>query len=188
MKKTILFIAMAMLCLFFQANAQLNYDLKSKPDALLIGDRVPDLRFDSVYNHISTTLKLSDFKGKAIILDFWGTWCSACLKHTPHMQALQTKYGDRLAVILVDDAKRDTERILLEFLAKREKDGNKITLPILLRPKFTKSLFIHTSFPHYVWIGIDQRIKAITGSKELTEDNISRLIAGLDLHLPVKEK
>ncbi|MGN7986488.1 MULTISPECIES: TlpA family protein disulfide reductase [Pedobacter] len=188
MKKTILFIAMATLCLFFKANAQLKYQQNVKNEAFVIGDKVPDLMFDSVYNHISKTLKLSDYKGKAIILDFWGTWCSTCLKYTPHMQEFQKKYGDRLAIILVDDAKRDTEKILMDFLEKRKSEGREITLPILLKPKNTRIWFPHNVFPHYVWIGADQRIKAITGPDELKEENISRLIAGLNLHLPVKER
>ena len=39
------------------------------------------------------TQKLSDFKGKAVILDFWATNCSPCVQEIPHLMALQQKYG-----------------------------------------------------------------------------------------------
>lgn len=188
MKKTISFIAVGLLCLFFKANGQLNYQNNTKLEAFLIGDKVPDLMFDSVYNHISKTLKLSDYGGKAIILDFWGIWCSTCLKYTPHMQGYQRKYSEQLAVILVDDGRKEPEKVLLDFLEKRKNDGLEITLPIVRRPKHTKALFPHRTFPHYVWIGPDKRIKAITGFAELTDENVSRLIAGLSLSLPFKER
>ena len=37
-------------------------------------------------------VKLSDFKGKIIILDFWATWCPPCRKELPHFKELYDKY------------------------------------------------------------------------------------------------
>ncbi len=46
------------------------------------------------------TVKLSDFEGKVIILDFWATWCGPCKKEIPGFVELQKKYGrDGLAII-----------------------------------------------------------------------------------------
>ncbi|MBC8044351.1 MAG: TlpA family protein disulfide reductase [Rhizobacter sp.] len=39
------------------------------------------------------TLKLSDYKGKAVILNFWGTWCPPCRAEIPDMVELQKQYG-----------------------------------------------------------------------------------------------
>lgn len=38
------------------------------------------------------TVRLSDFKGKVVILDFWATWCSPCKRSFPAMQMAQNKY------------------------------------------------------------------------------------------------
>ena len=38
-------------------------------------------------------IKLADFSGKVIILDFWATWCSPCRKEIPHFIELQNEYG-----------------------------------------------------------------------------------------------
>lgn len=43
--------------------------------------------------------KLKDLKGRAVILDFWATYCPPCIEEIPHLKALQAKYGNDLVVI-----------------------------------------------------------------------------------------
>lgn len=44
-------------------------------------------------------LKLEDFRGKAILLNFWATWCGPCRAEIPSLIELQKHYRDRLQVI-----------------------------------------------------------------------------------------
>ena len=39
-------------------------------------------------------LRLSSYRGKVVLLDFWATWCVPCREETPHFVELQRKYGD----------------------------------------------------------------------------------------------
>lgn len=40
-------------------------------------------------------LRLSSYRGKIVLLDFWATWCVPCREETPHFVELQKAYGDR---------------------------------------------------------------------------------------------
>ncbi len=44
--------------------------------------------------------RLSDYKGKVVVLDFWATWCGPCLKLMPEIQGLHEKFKDRGAVVI----------------------------------------------------------------------------------------
>lgn len=51
-------------------------------------------------------LRLSDFKGRAVIVDFWATWCLPCRASMPHLDSLQQRYEQRGLVVLglsIDD-------------------------------------------------------------------------------------
>lgn len=39
------------------------------------------------------TLRLHDYRGKVILLDFWATWCDSCRDEIPRFESLQSKYG-----------------------------------------------------------------------------------------------
>ncbi|NOY78290.1 MAG: TlpA family protein disulfide reductase [Calditrichaeota bacterium] len=51
-------------------------------------------------------VKLSDFRGKVVFLNFWATWCPWCVKEMPSMQTLltnlQKKYGNQFVILAVD--------------------------------------------------------------------------------------
>ena len=56
-------------------------------------------------------VKLSDFRGKAVLLNFWATWCPPCKVEMPWFADLQKQYADDGLVVLgvaMDDSKPDT--------------------------------------------------------------------------------
>lgn len=56
-------------------------------------------------------VSLSDFKGKVVLLDFWGTWCGPCRRVIPHLDALYKKYKDQGLVVIGINHERDHDKV-----------------------------------------------------------------------------
>ncbi len=61
-------------------------------------------------------VKLSDFKGKVIILDFWATWCPPCVKEIPHFNELAGEYADSGLVMLGISLDRGGVDVIKDFM------------------------------------------------------------------------
>lgn len=48
------------------------------------------------------TVSLSDFSGRWVVVDFWGSWCGWCIKGFPALKEAYAKYGDKIVVIGID--------------------------------------------------------------------------------------
>src|SRR5688500_14132059 len=46
-----------------------------------------------------TKVKVSDKKGRALVINLWAIWCGFCREEMPHLDKWQEQYGDRLEVI-----------------------------------------------------------------------------------------
>lgn len=62
------------------------------PPGQLQGKAAPDFSLPSTTGQ---TMKLSDFQGKAVLLNFWATWCEPCKVEMPWFVDLQKKYGSQ---------------------------------------------------------------------------------------------
>lgn len=139
--------------------------------SLSIGEKSPDIDFMSIRNFKTSTAKLSDFKSKVVILDFWATWCSNCIEEFPHLDSLQSKFKDDLQVLTVTD---ETDDRIQRYLS-----NHPMSLPIVIdTSRIINGLFPHKVIPHTILIDKSGVIRAITTPKELTEKVIGDLIAG----------
>ena len=79
--------------------------------------RLPDLAFEDADGK---PRKLSDFRGKTVLVNLWATWCVPCRKEMPALDSLQTKLGGKdFEVVAINIDTRDAEKPK-NFL----KDGN----------------------------------------------------------------
>ncbi len=69
-----------------------------KKKTLGIGDQAPDFEIRTLSGE---TVRLADYRGKYVLLDFWATWCTPCLKEIPNLKAVYDKFGssERFAMI-----------------------------------------------------------------------------------------
>lgn len=61
-------------------------------------------------------VKLSDYKGKIVIIDFWATWCPPCRKGIPDLVELQKEFNDKLVVIGISLDQQNTIKDLAPFI------------------------------------------------------------------------
>lgn len=68
------------------------------------------------------TVKLSDFKGKVVLVDFWATWCDPCKEEIPELVKLYPKLKDKGFVLLGVDMDEEGAPAVKKFLAKQPID------------------------------------------------------------------
>ena len=74
-------------------------------------------------------IKLSDYKGKVVVLDFWATWCGPCRASFPGMQELVTKYkNDKIEFFFVDvwekGEPKETQKSVTKFISEHKYSFN----------------------------------------------------------------
>jgi thiol-disulfide isomerase/thioredoxin len=154
---------------------------------LSVGDTVPPLKLPVMVQYHKESVSLSEFRGRFLLLDFWSTSCKSCIQAFPKLEKLQKDYGDRLTILPVSFL-QPKER-LLAFLQKREQAGHTISLPSAVYPTLENELsrlFPSDGYPHIIWISPRGVIQAITGSAQLTEQNIRNWITSGNIELEVK--
>lgn len=117
-------------------------------------------------------------RGKAVVLEFWATWCVPCVEQMPRWNALVERFKDRpveFIAITYEDA--DT---VASFLEKRPVGG----WVGLDHGGVTFNAFGVESVPQTVLVDEKGIIRAITSIHSLTEAVIERLIDGREVDLP----
>ncbi|MDF2035389.1 TlpA disulfide reductase family protein [Cytobacillus oceanisediminis] len=148
MKKFLLAAAVIVLLLFIvdktilkekgvveQAGQMQKYDKMEDPEDLPVGlekgNLAPDFELSDMEGN---PVKLSDYRGKAVLLNFWASWCPPCRAEMPHMEKLYNKYKDEnfdiLAVNLTNTEKNsgDAEKFVKEL-------GLTFTIPMDVKGK-----------------------------------------------------
>ncbi|KGM46356.1 redoxin domain-containing protein [Neobacillus niacini] len=88
---------------------------------LKVGAKAPDFELKTL---AGDTVKLSDLKGKKVMLNFWATWCPPCKAEMPAMEEFHKEAGDDVVILAVNiDPHLDVKAFV---------DENGITFPIPL--------------------------------------------------------
>lgn len=70
--------------------------VKRNKKAIISGNPAPDF---TLVDTNGDKISLSQFKGRYVVLDFWGTWCGWCIKGIPEMKKMYDRYRDKIEII-----------------------------------------------------------------------------------------
>jgi peroxiredoxin len=148
-------------------------DQISSAGANLKGQTAPDFTLQSLEGK---TIRLSDFRGQAVLLNFWATWCQPCKIEMPWFVELEKQYGPEglqvLGVAMDDASPAD--------IGKFAKDLG-VNYPVLIGKEAVGDAYGGVQFlPATFYIGRDgkvvDKVFGLKGRGEI-EDDIKRALA-----------
>ena len=156
----------------------------SQTKQLKVGDAVPDFAFTDFEGK---PRNFSEYKGKIVLLDFWATWCSPCLKDIPKLKVIYDKYKTQNFELIGMDSETigDEETPDPEFAKETAERAKQIVktrganwthanaetaVPV------AKTVFNVKALPTKILIDKDGKVVAIIGEKDDLEKAITTLM------------
>ena len=147
---------------------------------LRMGGPAPEFEFTDFNNK---KRKLSEFRGKYLLIDFWGMWCPACRQELPYLRAAYQRFQARGLEIL--GMNTDPPEIVSAIKPQLEKQG--MAWPQARRETIIttiRNLRIH-SYPTTLLVGPDGKILSLNNRrKDQPELRGKELLKSLDELLP----
>jgi len=144
-----------------------------------VGEALPDCTLPGIDG--GPALRLADLKGKPAVLNFWASWCGACIREMPAFQRVHADLGQQVEFVGLDEVgvEGETETQGIRFAKQTG-----ITYRLAQDPG--GGLFAHflarTVLPITVFVGADGRV-ADRHFGELTEQDLRSTIRD-SLHVP----
>lgn len=146
-----------------------------------VGEKSPELVFENLINTSQHDIRLSELKGKIVIIEFWASWCSPCLQAMSHLNQLQKAFPSQIRIIGVNNYDHIS---MIQRLSKQK--GWSILLANDTAKKINQ-FYPHHIIPHTVVIDGKGDVAAITSADQISDSVIQRLIASKSISLKKKD-
>ena len=108
-------------------------------------------------------VSLADFKGKVVILDFWGTWCAPCRDEIPGFVELQKKFADKGLVVVGISLDQEGAAFVQKFVKQHG-----VTYPVVVGNQEVAAAYDGIDALPTTFI-IDRAGKVVKGHRGFTE-------------------
>lgn len=152
------------------------------PDAVVVDQPAPPLKLDRILQAPDGAVATWDaLGGKAVVLEFWATWCGPCVAAIPHLNELAEQFKDQPIQFIAVTA--EAEDVVKPFLQKR---------PIrawigLDADKTTSKTYDVTSIPRTILVDSKGRVAAVTHPTAVTRQVLQDLLTGKKIALSEPE-
>jgi thiol-disulfide isomerase/thioredoxin len=140
---------------------------------LQVGDPMPEFSFTDFEGRAR---KLSDFLGRYVLLDFWGTWCGPCLAEFPTLRTARERFADRNFEILGIDYEKGGTLAHARAVVKERGVTWPNAAPDTVKELVEDVLRI-TAFPSKILVGPDGRVVAFLNFDVVGGELLRRLDA-----------
>ena len=128
--------------------------LADYPPFLKEGDNIANLQLKNLLNYPVKTAKISNFREKQVILDFWNTNCTSCIESWPKLLDIQKAFDDKIQIILVNPW--EDELTVRNLFKKRTLlTGINMLLPTVCGDTTLLHSFNISGVPLEAWVGKD---------------------------------
>lgn len=151
-----------LLGLFAVATVTLAAGLASKEDPPGIGDAAPDFVLPGLEGG---EFRLSDYRGRPVVINFWGTYCPPCVAEMPLIQKYYDLYRERGLVVL---GVNENDPVVTARAFVRQLN---LSFPILMDRDRVRKAYGVTAYPTTFFVGGDGRVVAIEEG-EMNENDL----------------
>jgi thiol-disulfide isomerase/thioredoxin len=146
----------------------------NRPPLLANGAAAPEF---SATTADGKTVKLSDFAGKPVVLDFWATWCGPCQKSLPITNKLAAEYGPK-GVVFLGLCSWDAHDAFTKWQATRSNWGIKFAWDPAGedQAKSIATTYSVSGIPTQYFIGKDGKIVASVESYDPSDRHLRKLL------------
>jgi thiol-disulfide isomerase/thioredoxin/protocatechuate 3,4-dioxygenase beta subunit len=94
---------------------------KHRPRLISVGMDAPDFELKRLKSEGETeTIKLLNYRGKIVVLDFWATWCGPCIQALPELTTFYEKHKENPKFVLIGISIDNNDKTVLDFISKRK--------------------------------------------------------------------